>query len=45
MSDFCLDLSIYLVFFWFKECKQSNGVYSEKNLLKEFLMKNLIRGN
>ena len=29
-------------FFWFKQCKQSNGLYSEKNLLKEFLM--MIRG-
>ena len=26
MSDFCLDLSIYLI----KQCKQSNGLYCEK---------------
>ena len=40
-------VSIYLSisFFCLKQCKQSHGLYSEKNLLKELLVKNVICGN
>ena len=37
MSDFCLELSIYLIYIWFKQCKQSDGLYSEKKSVEGIL--------